>query len=167
MNKCGRGLRVVFLSVLLITLAGCGPENPTPTTVAPAATPTPAAPTATPIEATATPQQNKLAPTATPVPPRPTATPRPPKATPTPRPPTATPTVNPMRAAIYSSTGAGGAICRAGVPPNTPCENVPASESPTAVAFAGDLLQTRPAGTLAAETKSARLRLLPDAQLRL
>jgi hypothetical protein len=167
MNKCGRGLRVVFLSVLVITLAGCGPENPTPTTVPPAATPTPAAPTATPIEPTATPQQNKFAPTATPVPPRPTATPRPPQATPTPRPPAATATANPMQAAIYSSTGAGGAICRAGVPPNTPCENVPASQSPTAVAYAGDLLQTRPAGTLAAQTKSARLRLLPDAQVRL
>jgi hypothetical protein len=168
MNKCGYGLRVVFLSVLMVTLVGCGPENPTPTTVPPAATPTTAAPTATsgPVDATATPQQNKLAPTATPVPPRATATPRP-KATATPRPPSASPTPNPMQAAIYSSTGAGGAICRATAPPNTPCENVPASDSPTAVAYTGDLLQTRPAGTLAAETKSARLRLLPDAQVRL
>jgi hypothetical protein len=158
MNKGERGPRVVFLSVLVVLLTGCGPDNPTPTTVPLAATPTLIAPTATAEAPTATPQQNKFAPTATPVPPR---------ATPTPIPPTATPTVNPLQAAIYSSTGAGGAICRATAPPNTPCENVPASESPTAVAYAGDLLQTRPAGTLAAQTRSARLRLLPDAQLRL
>src|SRR5690349_17451829 len=139
MNKCGYGLWVVFLSVLVATLVGCGPETPSPTTVPPAATPTTEA-TAVPVEATATPQQSKLAPTATPVLQQATATPRPPRATATPRPPSATPTVNPMQAAIYNSTGAGGAICRATAPPNTPCENVPASNSPTAVAYAGDLL---------------------------